>query len=115
MASIEIKVLISLAALGSVYAFIRDIQRTARRRRLAVWVKQHYPLEWRAIDWGRRNLFLAAALARLFLSGTITDPHFMQEYPNVRRWPLDMMLAFAVACGAIALVAVGQLYLGWTW
>ena len=115
MTSIEIKVLISLAALGSVYAFIRDIQHTARRRRLALWVKQHYPLDWQAIDWGRRNLFLAAALTRLYQSGSITHPHFVQEYPKVRRWPRDMMLAFAIACGSIALVAVGRLYLGWTW
>ncbi|MDH3233718.1 MAG: hypothetical protein OEQ29_09315 [Alphaproteobacteria bacterium] len=115
MTSIEIKVLISLAALGTVYAFVRDIQHTARRRRLAVWVKQHYPVEWRAIDWGRRNLFLTAALAQLHQDGSITHPHFVQEYPKVRRWPRDMMLAFAIACAAIALVVVGQLYFGWTW
>lgn len=115
MTSIEIKVLISLGALGGVYVFIRDIQHSARRRRLAEWVRDHYPQEWRAIDWAQRNLFLAGALARLHRSGAISHPHFIQEYPRVRRWPQDMLAALVVAIAAIALVAVGTRYLGWTW
>jgi hypothetical protein len=115
MTSIGIKVLVTLAALGSVYVFIRDIQHSARRRRLAQWVRDHYPQEWRAIDWATRNLLIAGALARLHRSRAITHPHFVQEYPRVRRWPTDMIVAVGVACASIALAILGGLYLGWVW
>jgi len=115
MASIEIKVLVSLAAIGSVYVFVRDIQHTNRRRRLALWVRDHYPSEWRSIDWTSRNFLIAGALARLNRSGAVTHPYFVREFRQVRRWPRDMIVAFGVACGAIALAILGGLYLGWTW
>jgi hypothetical protein len=115
MTSIEIKVLITLAALGTVYVFIREIQHSARRRHLAEWVRDHYPQEWQTIDWGQRTLFIAGALARLHKRGTIGHPHFAREYPKVRRWPRDMFVAMGVAFLSIAFVGIGTQHLGWTW
>jgi len=115
MTSIEIKVLISLAALGSVYAFIRDIQHINRRRRLLGWVREHYPQEWSAVHRSRRWLHPVAILGGLDRSGAIAHPHFAQEYSKVRRLPKDMVVAFIVACAAIALTILGSRYLGWTW
>jgi hypothetical protein len=115
MTSIEIKALVTLSVLGAVYVFIRDIQHSARRRRLAKWVRDHYPQEWQTIDWASRNLLIAGALARLHRSRTITHPHFVTEYPRVRLWPPDMIVAFGVACASIALAVLGGRYLGWTW
>ena len=115
MTSLGIKVLVSLAALGSVYTFARDIQHTMRRQRLIKWVRAHYPREWGAIPWGQRNMSPAAALSRLHRSGAIPHPHFAREYPRVRRWAPDMMVALSAACAAIGLTILGTLYWGWTW
>ena len=115
MTSIEIKALVTLSVLGSVYVFVRDILHSARRRRLARWVRDHYPQEWQTIDWPTRNLLIAGALARLHRGGAITHPHFLQEYPRVRFWPVDMIVAFGVACASIAIAILGSLYLDWAW
>lgn len=115
MTSIEIKVLISLGALGSVYVFVREIQRAQRRRRLIKWVRDHYPREWAGIHWAQRYFYPAAALLILHRSGAITHPHFAREYAIVRRWPRDMIVAFLVACAAIALAGLGGRYFGWSW
>ena len=115
MTSLEIKVFVTLAALGAVYAFVRDIQHAMRRQRLIKWVGSNYPREWSALQWGQRTLFPAAALLHLHRSGAIPHPHFVQEYARVRRLPKDMMVALAVACAAIALTILGVRYLGWTW
>jgi hypothetical protein len=115
MTNVEIKALVTLSVLGSVYVFVRDILHSARRRRLARWVRDHYPQEWQTIDWTTRNLLIAGALARLHRSGAITHPHFVREYRQVRLWPRDMIVAFGVACASIALAILGGLYFGWTW
>lgn len=115
MTSVEIKLLVSLAAVGAVYVFIRNIQHSGRRRRLAVWLRDHYPEEWRKIGWGHRNLFLAGALLRLHQSGAVTHAHFHAEYPKVRRWPRDMLVAFLASCAAMALAIVGGEHFGWRW
>jgi hypothetical protein len=115
MTSVGIKVFISLAALGAVYTFVREIQHTNRRRRLLDWVRAHYPEEWGAVHRGRRWLHPVAILGGLHRRGAIAHPHFAQEFAKVRRWPPDMVVAFLVACAAIGLTIVGTRYLGWSW
>ncbi len=113
MTSVEIKVFVTLAALGAVYTFVRDIQHTMRKQRLIKRVRDRYPREWGALQWGRRTLFPAAAPLRLHRSGAIPHPYFAREYSLVGRWAPDMAIAFAVACASIALAIVGGLYWGW--
>ena len=72
-------------------------------------------VEWSAIHQGRRWLHPMAILAGLDRSGAIKHPHFAQEYLRVRRWPRDMIVAFAAACAALATAILGSLYLGWAW
>jgi len=115
MTSLAIKLLVSLAAVGAVYVFIRNIQHGGRRRRLALWVRDRHPEEWRKLAWGHRNLFVAGALARLHQTGAVRDAHFQAEYPSVRRWPRDMLAVLAASCLAVALAILGGEHFGWRW
>ena len=115
MTSLGIKVFISLAAMAAVYVFARDFRRAVRRGRLVTWVRTHYPAEWNALSWTQRTLHPGAALALLHRNGAIQHPHFVAEFPKVRGWSGDMVLAFVIACVAIAATILGRVYLGWTW
>lgn len=115
MTSPEIKILVLIALVACVYAFVLEARRGRRTERLAKWVEAACPQEWDAFHWTARKFNRGGALAHLYRRNLIADPHFASEYEAVKPFQRRQVIGFLIGVGAIALVIIGSRYWGWEW
>lgn len=111
----QITVLLAIAAIAAIWMFLWKTKTERRATRLIDWVWQNYPEAWSALPWIYRNLLRERGLAELARRRAIPDPYFAHEYAEIAPLRNHIVIAGAIAGGAIALVLIGTGYLGWSW
>jgi hypothetical protein len=113
-ASIEIMLLLSIAAVAILYAFYLHIRRERAFRRLLGWVRAARPQEWSALPRSARWLNAIGAVEQLRRGALATDREFVHRYRHSKADQGRFLAALGVGVLAIALVAIGSQSLGWS-
>jgi len=109
----QITVLLAVAAVGAIWMFLWKTKTERRATRLIDWVWQNYPDAWSALPWIYRNLLRERGLAELARRQAIPDPYFAHEYGEIAPLRNHIVIAGAIAGGALVLIAIGTRFLGW--
>jgi hypothetical protein len=115
MASVEVKILVSVAVAACVYLLGTQIRQDRRTSRLIQWVQANYPEAWDRLHWTLRRINRMGALAHLYRNNAIPDPHFAEAYRAIKPFQKDQIVGFVVGAGAIALAIIGARWWGWSW
>ncbi len=111
----QVTVLLAVAAVAAIWMFLWKTKTERRATRLIDWVWQNYPEAWAALPWIYRNLLRERGLAELDRRQAIPDPYFAREFKEIAPLRNHIVIAGAIAGGAIALVVFGTGFLGWRW
>ncbi|UCH75849.1 MAG: hypothetical protein JSU82_08510 [Rhodospirillales bacterium] len=109
----QITVLLAIAALAAIWMFLWKTKTERRATRLIDWVWRNHPEAWSALPWIYRNLLRERGLGELARRRVISDPHFTSEYETIAPLRRHIVIAGAIAGGAILLIAIGARYFGW--
>ncbi len=113
--SLEIMVLLTIAAAVVLYAWWLSIAESRRRRDLAAWLRQHHGERWDRLPWLSRNLITVHAIELLRRGGLAEDPDFMTRYRAMKSGKGRQLALLALTMVLIGAVGLGVRYLGWTW
>lgn len=109
----QIRVLLAIAAIAALWMFLSKTKTERRATRLIGWVWQNYPEAWSALPWIYRKLLRERGLTDLARRQAIPDPYFAREYGEIAPLRHHIVIAAAIAGGALALVVIGARFLGW--
>jgi hypothetical protein len=109
----QITVLLAIAVVAAIWMFLWKTKTERRATRLIDWVWQKYPDAWSALPWVYRNVLRERGLAELARRNAIPDPYFAHEFGEIAPLRRHIVLAGAIAGGAIALIAIGTTLFGW--
>lgn len=113
-ASLEIVLLLSIAAVATIYAwYLRVIQERAFRRLLS-WLRASRQQEWNALPRSARWLDSIGAVEQLRRGALSADLEFAGRYRQSKAHQRRFLVALGIGILAIALVAVGSQTLGWS-
>jgi len=116
MVSPQIKILISLAGISIVYAFVCQIRLSQKARKLANWLQKKRPDLWSELNFiARSSSGGYPGLKILFRKKVVGLPRFDQEYEQLH--PIERQLLWGLIVGSICIgfVIIGFKYLGWHW
>lgn len=114
-ASLEVKILIVLAAVALLAAFVLSWRATVRFGRLVAWVEATYPERWNELHWTLRRIAKGSAVAGLSRRGLGDDPEFARRYGDFRRLQRWMIALVVIGSAPIGLVIFGTRFWGWQW
>jgi hypothetical protein len=112
--SLEIVLLLSVAASATIYAFYLNVVRERAFRRLTRWLRESRPQEWGALPRSTRWLNSVGAVEQLRRGALAADPEFDSRYRHARPHQRRFLSALGIGVLAIALVAIGSQSLGWS-
>ncbi len=116
MASPLIKILVSLAGVASIYAFVCDIRLYRKASELSKWVKQECPEFWAEVNKYLRNWNGGQpGLKYLYRKGLISHPYFDQHYEQLKVLERKLFWSLGIGVFCIGLLLIGSLYWGWQW
>ena len=110
----EIIALLLLAAAFTLAAWWLSDRQSRRFRGLIDWIKEQHPERWQALPWASREFNRAGGVEYLRRHGLGADPEFAARYQHARRVRWPQLVALLCGAGAIALVAIGIEFLGWS-
>jgi len=116
MTSIQVKILISIAAVSIVYAFICEIRLSRKANSLANWLKQERPDLWSELNFIARNWNGGQpGLKLLYRRKVVGLPRFDQQYLEIQA--LERQLLWGIVMGSVCFVFVfiGLRFWGWHW
>lgn len=116
MTSPQIKILISLAGISLVYAFVCEIRLSQKARQLAEWVKNVRPELWAELNVVARNWNGGhPGLKLLYRKRVIDLPKFDREYKQVQALERKLLWGIGIGVGCLCLLFLGLRFLGWHW
>ena len=116
MTSPEIKILISLAVVSIVYAFVCQIKLSRRASKLADWLQEERPDLWSELNVIARNWNGGQpGLKLLYRRKVVGLPRFDQEYERIHSIERQLIWGFILGSVCIGLVLVGSKFWGWQW
>jgi hypothetical protein len=116
MTSPQIKILISLASISIIYAFICEIRLTQKARILADLIKNEFPELWQELNLVARNWNGGHPGLKLLYRRKVVDlPNFDREYRRLQALERQLVLGVITGSVCIGLVALGLFYWGWHW
>lgn len=113
-ASLEIVLLLSVAALAIIYAFYLHVIGDRAFRRLLRWLRASRRQEWSALPLSARWFNSIGAVERLRRGALSADPEFARRYRQSKAHQGRLLGALGIGVLAIALVAIGTQSFGWT-
>ncbi len=113
--SVEVKILIVLAAVVLLSAFALSWRANLEFRRLVAWIEATYPDRWNALHWTLRRIGKGSAVAGLSHRGLGNDPEFARRYGEFRRLQHWMIALVIIGSASIGLVLFGTRFWGWHW
>ena len=116
MASPQIKIFISLAAVASIYAFLCNIRMSRKARVLASWFQQERPDLWSTLNPFSRNYNGGhPGLKILYRKKAVDLPGFDEAYGQLHAMERKMLWGIAISAISIGAVIIGTRYWGWHW
>ena len=116
MASPQIKILLSLAGVSIVYAFVCEIRMSRKASRLAIWLQKERPDLWSELNFVARNWNGGQpGLKRLYRRNVVGLPRFEQEYEGIRIMERKLLWGIGIGSVCIGLVLIGFRFWGWHW
>jgi hypothetical protein len=114
MTSLEVKILISLAAVSLVYAFICQIRLSQKAGKLADRVKEKCPDLWSELNPIARNINGGyAGLKLLYQKNTAAFTQLDQEYRKLQSIERHLLGGIITGFISIGFVLVGVTFWGW--
>jgi hypothetical protein len=110
-----IMVVLSLAAVTTLFAWWLSARRDQRTRRLIDYLKQHQASYWRSLPWLSRTLSPASAIEGYRRKHQAGDPAFAALYAARRSASRASAVALLVPVCLIAIVLIGTTLLDWRW
>jgi hypothetical protein len=116
MASPQIKILLSLAGVSIVYAFVYEIRMSRKASRLAIWLQKERPDLWSELNFVARNWNGGLpGLKRLYRRNVVGLQRFEQEYEEIRTMERKLLWGTGIGSMCIGLVLIGSRFWGWHW
>lgn len=112
-ADLPAAVLITLAAIAIVSAWVQSERHTSAVRRLAEWLSANYPAKWQAQPWLARRVLVGNAIEALRRQGYGNHPDFVRLQEVARLHYRRSVLLMAAGAAALGLVWLGVALLGW--
>jgi hypothetical protein len=116
MASPQIKVLISFAAISIVYAYVCQIRLSKKASKLSNWLQEKRPDLWSGLNFIARNSnggFLGLKI--LYRRKVVDLLGFDQQYEQLRAIERQLIRGLVAGSLCIGLVIIGFKWLGWNW
>ena len=116
MPSPQIKILLSIAAVSIVYAFVCEIRLISRARKISSRLQKERPHLWLEMNIVARNWNGGLpALKVLHRRGDVDLPDFDLKFKEVRVIEWQLLWGVVIGATCIFLVFVGLKFLGWSW
>jgi hypothetical protein len=116
MVSLQIKILLSLAGVSIVYAFVCEIRMSRKARRLANWLQKERPDLWSELNFVARNWNGGhPALKILNRKNTVGLPRFDQEYEQLHSMERKFLWGISIGSVCIGVLLTGFIFWGWHW
>ena len=116
MASPQIKILLSLASISLVYAFVCQIRMSRKASHLAKWLQKERPDLWAKLNFVARNWNGGhPGLKILYRRKVVGFPRFDQEYEQLRSMELKFLWGIGIGLVCIGLLFPGLRFWGWHW
>jgi hypothetical protein len=116
MASLQIKILLSLAALSIVYAFVCNIRLSRKASKLANWLQKERPDLWPELNVIARNWNGGLPGLKLLYRRNVIDlPSFDKQYEQLHSMERRLLWGIIVCSVCIGLVFIGSKFWGWHW
>jgi len=116
MPSPQIKILISLAAVSLVYAFLWDIRMSRKASKLANWLQKERPDLWSELNSFSRNYKGGHPGLKILYRRNVVDlPGFNQEYEQLHSMERKLLWGIGIGSVCIGLVIAGFRFWGWHW
>ncbi len=114
MTSPQIKVLISLAAVSIVYAFLCRIRLSRKISELKSWLRKEHPEFGSELDKLAKNWSGGlGGLKILYRRNTIYLPNFTIQFEKLLRIERKLLWGICIGSVCIGLVIIGFKYWGW--
>jgi len=113
--SIEIKVLIIIAAGAVLSAYAISWRATSKTHQLVAWIEATYPELWNTLPRHHRNWFKGAAIEGLRHRGLKDDREFAHRYDEIKRLNRWMIALIIAGSATIGIVLFGTQFGGWSW
>ncbi|MFC1580294.1 hypothetical protein ACFL4N_05215, partial [Thermodesulfobacteriota bacterium] len=116
MASLQIKILVSIAAVSSIYAFVCKIRLSRKASNLENWLQKERPDLWSELNklagnWAGGQ----AGLKVLYRRNVAGLPNFNQQYEPLHSLERHLLLGIVIGLVCIGLVLIGTRFWGWHW
>jgi hypothetical protein len=116
MASPQIKILLSLAGVSIVYAFVCNIRLSRRASKLANRLQEERPDLWSELNFVARNWNGGhPGLKILYRRNGVDLPMFDQQYEQLRLMERKFLWSISIGSVCIGLVLIGFRFWGWHW
>lgn len=114
MASPQIKILITMASVSIVYAFVCKIRLSREARKVSSWLQEERPDLWAELNAFARNYDGGhPALKVLHRKGQGGLPLFDQRYAELRVLERKLLWGIGIGAACIGLVIIGSEFWGW--
>ena len=116
MASPQIKILLSLAGVSIIYAFVCQIQMSRKASRLANWLQKERPDLWAGLNFVARTWNGGhPGLKILYRRNVVGLPWFDQEYEQLHSMERKFLWGFGIGSVCIGVLLTGFRFWGWHW
>ena len=112
-ADLPVAILISLAGITVVSAWVQWERHTSAVKRMAQWLSAKHPAEWSAQPWLARRVMVRSAIEALRRQGYSRDPQFVRLRDLAQFHYRRSVLLMVVGAAALGLVSVGASLWGW--
>ena len=116
MTSPQVKILISLAAVSIVYAFVCEIRLSRKASTLANWLEKERPELWSELNFIARNWMGGQpGLKLLYRRNVVGLPGFNLQYLQLQTLERQLLWGIVIGSVCIALVFLGLRFWSWHW
>ncbi len=112
-ASLEVQILVSIAAVATLYVWVLSWIMDARFRRLTRWLKATYPDRWNELPWSLREFNRVGAVIVLRKGEIGETPEFKRRHADTKLYRKRQAALAAVAMVAMAVTFLGVQHWGW--
>ena len=116
MPSPEIKILLVLASVSIVYAYVCQIRMTRKASHIAGWLQKERPELWSELNVVARNWNGGHPALKLLYRRDIVDlPRFELEYGELRAIERKFFQGLGVGVVCFGVLIAGFVFLDWHW